>query len=91
MQYLLSEDEMKAIREERIAAQKMPSLEALINVVQHVACNMIDIRPPNGREPETRPHGCIHVRDPRGKSYQCLYCDNCSMARICPLGKDWSK
>lgn len=91
MQYLLSEDEMKAIRQEREEASKMPSMEALINAVQHIATNMIDIRPINGGEPHSQPHGCIHVRDSRGGRYQTLYCDGCSVARICPLGKDFSK
>jgi hypothetical protein len=91
MQYLLSEEEMTAIRNERTAKSKLPTLEGLINVVQHAACNMIDTRPPNGRKPETQPHGCIHVKDVRGPAYQTQYCDGCSMAGICPQFKEWSK
>lgn len=91
MQYLLSEEEMAEINRERAAKSKLPTLEGLINVVQHVACNMIDTRPTNGRKPETQPHGCIHVKNARGPAYQTLYCDGCSMSGICPQFKEWSK
>lgn len=65
MQYILTEDEMAAIRAERNDAQKMPSLEALTNVVRHVACSMVEVAGnlPNGRRPTDAPRGCIHVKD----------------------------
>lgn len=88
MQYLLTDDEMATIRRERADALKMPNLEALTNVVKHVACQMAEVGSdlPNGRKPTNRPHGCIHV-----DREACWYCDRCPVAGICPLPKDWSK
>ena len=90
MQYLLSEEEMEVIRKERLANARMPSLEALVNVCQHVACTMIDTKPANGRMPKEHAHGCIHVDniDPR---WQTHYCDFCPVSGICPQPKSWSK
>lgn len=89
MQYLLSEEEMAVIRKDRESLReslrKMPTREDLVNVVQHVACNMI-----MGDRPASPPHGCIHVRNPIA-NMQTLYCDHCPVSGICPQGKDWSK
>ena len=89
MQYLLSEDEMATIRQRTIDAAKLPSLEALTNVVKHVATKMIAF--PQSGEGAASPHGCIHVEDPRGPQYRVRYCDRCPVAGICPLPKGWSK
>jgi hypothetical protein len=91
MQYLLTEDEMEVIRRERSVVAKLPGMETLINVVRHIACNMVDTKPIKGGTPQTRPHGCIHVEDPRGPQWQVQYCDYCSVAGICPQSKNWSK
>lgn len=92
MQYILTEDEMADIRREREDRRQMPSLQALVNVVQHVACNMVDLSPANGREPQTKPHGCIHVKDnPPSQARLFGYCDHCSVQDICPQPKEWSK
>jgi hypothetical protein len=98
MQYLLSEEEMAAVREERLAiAQKLPDrtiaghLEGLTNVCRHVATTMIQTAPVNGGGVSYRPHGCIHVPDPRGPQWRTRYCDGCQVARICPQPKEYSK
>lgn len=90
MQYLLTEEEMAAIRREREVARIMPNLEALTNVCQHVACNMIDTDPPNGGKVRDRPYGCIHVRNGQGHR-TAMYCDRCPVRGICPQPKDWSQ
>lgn len=91
MQYLLDEAEMATIRSERQSAQRLPSLEGLKNVCQHVAATMIQTVAVNGGGISDRPHGCIHVPDPRGKGWQTQYCDNCQVAGICPQPKEYSK
>lgn len=72
MQYLLNEEEMAAIRAERLAvASKLPGgsitnhLEGLKNVCQYIVCQMSENggRLANGRKPSEKPHGCIHVKD----------------------------
>lgn len=80
MQYLLSEEEMEAVRRERLEHARMPNLEELTNVVKHIATTAI----PEGR---TTPYGCIRVD--RRNSYG--YCDKCPVLGICPLPKDFSK
>jgi hypothetical protein len=89
MQYLLSEEEMAAIRADRQAIQKLPTLEGLENVCKHVATTMIQTMNVNGGGKSDRPHGCVHVKDEHG--YTAHYCDRCQMAGICPLPKEWSK
>ncbi len=92
MQYLLSEEEMAEIRRERVRARDLPTLEALTNVVRHVATTRVTTVDLNGRGAgATQPHGCIHVPDPRGRQYQTQYCDGCHVVGICPQDKDYSK
>lgn len=88
MQYLLSEEEMQEIRTAREQAARMPSLEALTNVVKYMACRMV-VEPIDGQK--ARPHGCIHVRDPYSPEWTIDYCDRCPASGICPLPKNWSK
>jgi len=96
MQYILSEEEMREIREERLAVQRMGGAlmlkEGLKNVCQHVACKMTETggNLPNGRKPSDQPHGCIHVNRGYGIG-QAMYCDDCPVAGICPQEKDYSK
>lgn len=91
MQFLLSEEEWARVLEEREQRRQMPTLEALINVVKHVACNTIDTNPTNGRQPMTVPAGCRHVPNSFMGKYTPEYCDHCSVSGICPLPKNWSK
>jgi len=91
MQYILSENEMEDVRIDRLRLEKMPSSEGLVNVVRHVATTMIQTVNVNGRGASNFPHGCIHVKDPRGPTWQTEYCDGCQVAGICPQPKEWSK
>lgn len=87
MQYLLDNAEMAAIRADREKLRALPGgadhLEALKNVCQFVATHMSETA-------EVR-HGCIHVEDPHGPSYQCRYCDGRRVRAICPQPQEWSK
>jgi hypothetical protein len=91
VQYLLSEDEMAAIRADRQAEKLLPGhsiaghLQALTHVVQHIATGFV----PEGDTGTA--HGCIHVKHPDGPGYQVPYCDHCPVAGICPQPKAWSK
>ncbi len=99
MQYLLTEEEMTAIRAERDALRRIPCngdlIEGLKNVCQMVATTMIATgRTPfqhpyaDGSATENRkPYGCIHVN--RAESYG--YCDRCPVQGICPQPKEYSK
>jgi hypothetical protein len=92
MMYILSEDEMEAVRRERAAAEKMPAYEALENVCKYVATTLVNPQSKSrATNATTDPYGCIHVSDPRGRQWQQQYCDHCPVAGICPLPKDWSK
>lgn len=95
MQYLLTEEEMGRIRMREMDVRKLPDLEKLTLYVQHVATTMIPTAPqPERQRPlngEQRPHGCIHVEDPRGPQYRVRYCDLCQVSGICPLPREWSK
>lgn len=86
MQYILTEEEMQEVRDLRKNAVHQ---EALKNVCQRVANDMVDLRPPNGRETMTLPCGCIH-ESVFGKANG-FYCDPCAVSAICPLPKRWSK
>lgn len=97
MQYLLSEEEMAVIRDERMAISSKlrgdvrSHVEALTNLCKHVATTMIQTQAVNGGGVSDRPHGCPHVPDPRGSGWQTHYCDNCQVAGLCPLPKEYSK
>lgn len=86
MQYILSEEEMAAVRADSEALRKAPHPEALVNVCQHIATTMVGTSAtahwPKGR---ATPHGCIHV----DKSAR--YCDRCPVRGICPQKKEFSK
>lgn len=87
MQYLLTEEEMEAIRQRRRIAEKMPDIEALGNVCKHVADTMITTQDVNGYGAgATTPYGCIHSTGPKYG-----YCDRCPVRGICPLPKEFSK
>lgn len=99
MQYLLTEEEMQAIRDERSAVlMNLPGrniadhIVGLTNVCRHVATKMTETGEnlPNGRKPSEHPHGCIHVNRGYGLG-QAVYCDRCPVAGICPQPKEWSK
>lgn len=88
MQYLLTEEEMERVRQERQDRHRMPTREALGAFCKHAATTMVatplsawHIRG------QSEPYGCIHVD--RDKSYG--YCDLCPVRSICPLPKDFSK
>ena len=100
MQYLLSEEEMQAIRDERVKLARIPCrgdlVEALSNVCKMVASTMIPTdrtalanRPygDGSKSEHTKPLGCIH--DTPRKAYG--YCDRCPVQGICPLPKEYSK
>lgn len=97
MKFLLDQEEMDAIRQERLTLAKLPGgadhMEGLANVCKYVATQMTENgnRLANGRKPAEHPHGCIHEPDPRGSRWQTRYCDGCSVAGICPLSKEYSK
>lgn len=99
MQYLLTEDEMGAIRAERDALKSIPCradlIEGLGNVCKMVATTMIPTKASayqrESDTPPTTPHGCIHVPHPRGPHWQISYCDLCPVRGICPLPKEYSK
>lgn len=91
MQYLLTEEEMEAVRAHRRDVLALPGgglanhLEALANVCKRIAT---EFTPEGDLE---RARGCIHVKHPDGPGYQTRYCDHCPVASICPLKKEWSK
>lgn len=91
MQYILSEEEMAAIRNEREALRKIPCHSELVialeNVCKMVASTMIPTEHTSRIGKRDKPYGCIHV-NPR-ESYG--YCDKCPVQGICPLPKDYSK
>lgn len=93
MQYLLSEDEMAEFRELRERMAKMPELGTIQAVATHMACHMLDLRPPNCGKVRDRPHGCIHDERTRtgDLSFVPEYCDRCPASAICRLPKEWSK
>lgn len=92
MQYILSEEEMQAVRDDRAVLRQLPTLEAMTNFCQFVACEMI--APHSGLD---RPHGCIHVvvddatRASGARAANPRYCDLCSVRHACPQDKRWSK
>jgi hypothetical protein len=97
MQYLLSQDEMNARRDQDMLLAKVTNGQriedfhaGLTNVCKHVATTMIQTINVNGGGKSDRPHGCVHVKvaDPR---WQTQYCDGCQVAGICPQTKEWSK
>lgn len=96
MQYLLTHEEMEAVRGDREILRNLPGgvnhMEGLKNVCQHVATQMAEVggNLPNGRKPSDRPHGCVYVRDGSG-NLTAHYCDNCPVSGLCPLPKEWSK
>lgn len=69
MQYLLTEEEMQIIQNEREVLRKLGGVtlltEGLKNVCTYVACQMSETgsRLANGRKPSEAPHGCIHIPD----------------------------
>ena len=89
MQYLLSEEEMATVLREREDRSKMPTMQALVNVCQWIACNATGPIRPNSSYVMAKPHGCIHVKAPDG--FQISYCDFCPVQGICPQPKRWSK
>lgn len=104
MQYLLSEDEMAAIRREREALRKIPChaelVEGLANVCKMVATTMIPTKASAFQRPfadgsyptYTNPHGCIHAKgEEDGWEKRARYCSGCPVQGICPLPKEWSK
>ena len=96
MQYLLSEEEMAAIRSEREALRQIPVggrdlIEGLGNVCKMVADTMIVTGATAHQSTHSlkrnSPYGCIH--GDRSDKYG--YCDRCPVQGICPLPKSWSK
>lgn len=95
MQYILTEEEMQAIRDERAKLARIPCrgdlVEALSNVCKMVATTMIPTEHSafqRGPSPMgDRPYGCIHVNPNQGYGY----CDRCPVQGICPLPKEYSK
>lgn len=101
MQYLLTEEEMQAIRDERASLERIPCGRrdlhlALENVCKMVATTMIPTARTafqtealaSGNPPAPKqPYGCIHVD--RMNSYE--YCDRCPVQGICPMPKEYSK
>jgi hypothetical protein len=106
MQYLLSEEEMAAIRADREAMRKLPGatsrgevglhLEALTNVCKMVATTMI----PTSATAFQGGRLAGGSMSERTEPYGCIhvdraasygYCDRCPVQGICPLPKDYSK
>lgn len=74
MQYILSEEEMSAIRAKAALLEKLPSRETLQAVCTKV-CNEVIL--PDGRRAGS-PWGCILTIDGE------WYCDDCPVEVICP-------
>ncbi|WP_380873655.1 hypothetical protein ACFB49_42950 [Sphingomonas sp. DBB INV C78] len=100
MQYLLTEEEMQAIRVDRDHLREAVFGDKLDVLVQHIACTMIETAPPRSTVwtgtstpayPKDRPHGCIHYRDPQTGNRTADYCDGCPVSDICRRYKEWSK
>ena len=92
MQYLLDGTEMAQITAERKAAEQLPGreigacLQLLGDECKRIATTMHVLG-----SGEPRAHGCIHVQNVRGQTWQVRYCDRCPVQKICPLPKAWSK
>ena len=93
MQYILTKEEMTALQDKDAVANqlltKLPNLDTLATIVQHVALTMVETAPARGRV-TGRPHGCVHVK-PENPAHRCHYCDACPVAKVCLLPKEWSK
>ena len=96
-QYLLTEEEMQAVRLDRDMLRTAVSGDRLRALVEHIACTMIETVPAldeclsrSDSYPKDRPHGCIHVRDAEGKR-TVRYCDGCPVSHVCMHFKEWSK
>ena len=89
MQYILSEEEMQAVRNDREALRELMKVVPNRNKLQKMCTKIADEWPTftgwDGKS-EAEPWGCILTADCEH------YCDDCPVESICPNEyKSWSK
>lgn len=85
MQYLLSEEELDALKADKLARDEKLR-DTLQDLCTKVADHMPAVKPWDWKEGDPlQPYGCI--RTTRNE-----YCDTCPVKAVCPLEfKEWSK
>jgi hypothetical protein len=88
MQYILSEEEMKEVREREARSHRFPSIAILQEICTKAANEWPSWRGWDGKS-DPRPWGCTLTYADEGRDH---YCDRCPVQDICPnLHKEWSK